>query len=156
MLCPSCGMQNPEGAKFCAKCGTALQAKAAQPEAAGFPTQPVPVQSAAKPAGNPKEPIPGVPGQTQFFMAAAGVSTGAKIRRVVIFIAVIVAICVLVILGIRFTQEQARKREAAAQKQQETEAVQQPAPAPEPAPATAPAQAAPSAPAPGTPSETNK
>jgi hypothetical protein len=146
MLCPSCGMQNPEGAKFCAKCGTALQAKAAQPELAGSPTQPVPVQPAAKPAGNPKEPIPGVPGQTQFFMAAAGVSTGAKIRRLVIFILVIVAICVLVILGIRFTQEQARKREAAAKQQQETEAAQQ----------QAPAQAAPEAPAPATPSATNK
>jgi uncharacterized membrane protein YvbJ len=28
MFCPQCGEENPDGAKFCTKCGTALKAKA--------------------------------------------------------------------------------------------------------------------------------
>jgi hypothetical protein len=63
--------------------------------------------------GSAKEPIPGAPGQTQFFMAAAQVSTGAKLRRVLIFILGAIIVGTGLFLLIRFAmQQQEEKREA--------------------------------------------
>ena len=141
-FCISCGAENPEGAKFCAKCGAKQEIEAAPPsEAAGKPadlpmpappppaaapeaptpvipqpaapitlepkptpqavpeteteteTEPAPepapvtAKEALKPPqvkpqqGSAKEPIPGAPGQTQFFMAAAQVSRFCRTGR---------------------------------------------------------------------------
>ena len=48
MFCSVCGKQNPEGAKFCAGCGSPLEATPAQPTA----------QPAAQPAPAPQTPTP--------------------------------------------------------------------------------------------------
>src|SRR3954451_15756127 len=41
MLCPSCGHENPEGAKFCSQCGSRLPAEQSRPvEAATEPAAP--------------------------------------------------------------------------------------------------------------------
>jgi hypothetical protein len=62
--------------------------------------------------GSAKEPIPGAPGQTQFFMAAAQVSSGAKIRRVLIFVLGAIIVGTGLFLLIRFAmQQQEEKRE---------------------------------------------
>jgi class 3 adenylate cyclase len=37
--CPSCGTENPPGAKFCIECGTALQGTAAAPTAESGPPE---------------------------------------------------------------------------------------------------------------------
>ena len=77
MICPSCGGNNPEGAAFCASCGTSLVAAApaaaqpaavaapaaAQPAAVAAPAaaQPAyqPVQPAAQPAYGQQQPVYG-------------------------------------------------------------------------------------------------
>jgi class 3 adenylate cyclase/tetratricopeptide (TPR) repeat protein len=46
-LCPSCGAENPAGAKFCMECGTALSGDAPQPAAA--PAQPAAPSAEAPP-----------------------------------------------------------------------------------------------------------
>jgi hypothetical protein len=67
--------------------------------------------------GSAKEPIPGAPGQTQFFMAAAQVSAGAKIRRVLIFVLGAIIVGTGLFLLIRFAmQQQEEKREAMGEK----------------------------------------
>ena len=99
-LCSSCGAENPEGAKFCAKCGKLM----VHPAASTVPTQPM-AQAAQPPVSKPVagreppearqeaasqegeiKPNPNAPGQTHFFISAAKVSTAAKVKRVVFFI----------------------------------------------------------------------
>jgi len=60
--------------------------------------------------GSAKEPIVGAPNQTQFFMAAAGVSTGAKMRKAVLFVVVAVAIGLAGFFLIRFAMEQQEQK----------------------------------------------
>jgi hypothetical protein len=48
------------------------------------------------------EPDPMAPGQTQFFVAAAGVSQSSKIKRVVFFFIGAIIIGVVIFLGLRF------------------------------------------------------
>ena len=133
-FCSSCGAENPEGAKFCARCGQGMAQSAAPvkpaqasakpaaprvqppPEQKPAPgvaqapakprVQPAPAQSpqpaqpqitakealasppVPKPSDVPGGPDPNAPGQTQFFMAMAGVSTGSKIRRIILFVVI--------------------------------------------------------------------
>ena len=58
-----------------------------------------------KPSGSAKEPMPGAPGQTQFFIAAAGVSKGAKIKKLIFFIIGILAIGAAVFLFIHLASK---------------------------------------------------
>ncbi len=151
-FCPSCGAENPDVAKFCAKCGQALvvpDSAATQPQApAAAQAQPRPVsQPAPQPQAQPQpvpqpapqaqrpaqaqmtaksalasppvpkpskvrsEPDPNAPGQTQFFMAAAGVSTGSKIKRIILFIigAVIVGTGIFLLINYGFIKKEPPK-----------------------------------------------
>lgn len=56
MICPVCGLDNKEGAKFCADCGEPLKMQA--PVSAQPHTEPVP-QPAQQPAYNEPQPMPG-------------------------------------------------------------------------------------------------
>ncbi len=58
MKCVNCGTENPDGAKFCIKCGASLAAPAtaAQPPAAGTPAPPTPPAPPAPPAQTPAAP----------------------------------------------------------------------------------------------------
>jgi hypothetical protein len=95
-FCASCGTPNPDGARFCAKCGSPMGAapQAAQPPQPAAAPKPaaVPAKQALAPARVPVPaastdgPDPNAPNATQFFVAAAGVSTASKIRRVLLFV----------------------------------------------------------------------
>jgi hypothetical protein len=130
--CPSCSTANPDSAKFCAHCGKPLPAAAVSPQAQrvaqpmASPRQPSgannpPAQPAAhgvrpepltgKQVFQQKsqrqsfvntEPDPSAPGQTQFFVAAAGVSASSKIKRVVFFFIGAILIGVVIFFGLRF------------------------------------------------------
>jgi hypothetical protein len=79
--------------------------------------------------GSAKEPIPGAPGQTQFFMAAAQVSTGAKLRRVLIFILGAIIVGTGLFLLIRFAMQQQEEKREATVSEKPAEASTAPAPA---------------------------
>jgi hypothetical protein len=192
-FCISCGAENPEGAKFCAKCGTKqvtetapepvvkekpaglpmpsappaptpvipqpakppppesepvmLKPKPAAPEPKPEPkpeppAAPTPAPSGSTtakealkspemkpPKGSPKEPIPGAPGQTQFFMAAAQVSTGAKIKRVLIFVIGAIILGTGLFLLIRFAMQKQEEKREATTSEKPAEAATMPAPA---------------------------
>ena len=54
--CPSCGSENPPGAKFCIECGTSLSAEAAGATATPVaPPPPAPPPPAAPPAAQPSQ-----------------------------------------------------------------------------------------------------
>jgi uncharacterized protein HemX len=87
--------------------------------------------------GSAKEPIPGAPGQTHFFMAAAQVSTGAKLRRVLIFILGAIIVGTGLFLLIRFAMQQQEEKREATESQKPSGAATAPAttaPDPEAAP----------------------
>ena len=121
--CPSCSAANPDSAKFCAHCGKPLPAMA--------PSQQPPVQRVAQPMASPRQPVardvrpepvtgkqafqqkpqqppvnaepdPTAPGQTQFFVAAAGVSTSSKIKRVVYFLIGAIIFGLVIYFGLKF------------------------------------------------------
>lgn len=123
-FCNSCGAQNPDSAKFCAKCGTSL----ADASNANLASSAQPVNNPIQPADNlfnansdkdptfvqpPRGAPPEVGGQTRFYMAAAGVSSGAKFKRFVFFVVVTVVVGIALFLLIRFSiQKQQANREA--------------------------------------------
>jgi uncharacterized protein HemX len=89
--------------------------------------------------GSAKEPIPGAPGQTHFFMAAAQVSTGAKLRRVLIFILGAIILGTGLFLLIRFAMQQQEEKREATISEKPAEASTAPAPsAPAPEAAASP------------------
>jgi hypothetical protein len=121
--CSSCNTANPDGAKFCVHCGKPLPAAAASPrqpaaaqppapvrapEAPAEPVRPLPItgkqafQPKSAHAPVPSEPDPSAPGQTQFFVAAAGVSTGSKVKRVVFFFIGAIIIGLVIFFGLKF------------------------------------------------------
>ena len=142
--CSSCGAENPEGARFCSKCGNQLSvsspvqtpkdhptepaqpvatSKSPQTESPESQPQPQPPQPQPKaisteapqqkeathqmsPPQDPKQPIPGAPGQTQFFMSAAKVSTGAKVKRVVFFLMGALIIGTAIFFFVRYMLQQ--------------------------------------------------
>ena len=155
-FCSSCGTENPDGAKFCAKCGNSVAASAApqppaqpaapaQPEAPAQP--PAPAQTPAKKAlASPKVPKPSrakggpdpnAPDQTQFFLAAAGVSLGSKIKRIILFIlaALVVGAAIMALIQYGFLKKE--DPVAKIEKKNPIPAATQPAPPPA-APVTAP------------------
>jgi len=172
-FCSSCGTENPENAKFCAKCGASMAAAPAVAPPAPRPAapQPVqPVQAAAPPTappavqparaappvptpakqalssppvkaqvGSKKEPIPGAPNQTQLFMAAAGVSTGAKFKKLIIFIVVALIVGTGLFFLVRFAMHQQEQKAQATKSEKKVKT----APATVPVPAAAPAAPAP-------------
>ena len=85
-LCGSCGKDIPAGAKFCGICGHPMESSA-------------PLQA--------QDPIQGIPGQTNFFKAAAEVDRESQIRRIlkgVIMLAVVI-LGLLGLLAFIFTQQ---------------------------------------------------
>ena len=117
-FCATCGTENPDGARFCAKCGNAMSAAPqTAPQAPPPAPQPAP-QAAPQPApkaapkpGFANGPDPNAPNQTQFFMAAAGVSAGSKVKRILLFVVVAMAIGTGAFFLLRFALD---KKEAAA------------------------------------------
>jgi hypothetical protein len=90
MQCPNCGNINPEGAKFCRRCGQALTAAvtaptplapAAQPAPAPTAPPPAPAAIAQPPAARPPAAPPGRLSQlldgTDLLLAIAGTGLGA-------------------------------------------------------------------------------
>jgi hypothetical protein len=81
------------------------EVRAQQPLAQGARPEPITGKQVfqQKPQHQPNaEPDPTAPGQTQFFVAAAGVSRSSKIKRVVFFIVGAIIIGVVIILGLRY------------------------------------------------------
>lgn len=56
MHCPNCGLANPDTAKFCANCGTALGAAAGSFHSSQGPPPPPPPPYQAPPQGGPYRP----------------------------------------------------------------------------------------------------
>jgi len=89
---------------------------AAPAPAAPKPAAPAPAKQAlkspnVKPAqGSAKEPIAGAPNQTQFFMAAAGVSTGAKMKKLIFFIVGALVIGTGIFFLIQFAMNQQEEK----------------------------------------------
>ena len=83
--CSSCGKDVPAGAKFCGICGHPMGQQS--PPSPSSPSSRSAAPSAASAAEDPPsgstDPIPGIPGQTNFFKAAAGVDRGSQIRRTI-------------------------------------------------------------------------
>jgi TM2 domain-containing membrane protein YozV len=71
MFCSKCGAENPDGAKFCAKCGNALAAPVAPPTVA-----PDTVRAAAAPAAaavpTPTGKTPWIAAVLSFFISGLG------------------------------------------------------------------------------------
>ncbi len=90
--------------------------------------------------GSKKEPIPGAPNQTQFFMAAAGVSTGAKFKKLIIFIVVALIVGTGLFFLVRFAMHQQEQKVQATKLEKKTHT--SPAPGPAAAPEAVPAEPA--------------
>jgi hypothetical protein len=159
--CPSCNTANPNGAKFCAHCGKPLPAAAVSPQPqAQRVAQPVASPRQPQPQGARPEPLTGkqafqekpqhqpfanagpdptAPGQTQFFVAAAGVSESSKIKRVVYFFIGAILIGVVIFFGLRLALKvssenlTSRVSPAATETQPGTEAAGSAAPSTQPA-----------------------
>ncbi len=135
-FCTSCGTQNPDSAKFCAKCGSSLADVATvnpgpvSPASLGM-DQPESLQGGDffRPGRDSDATVPrahsglrpGESGQTNFYMAAAGVSSGAKFKRFLMFVVVIAVVGTGLFWLIRFSiQKQKETREALEKKTVQT------------------------------------
>ena len=61
MICPSCGKENPDGAKFCRFCGTKIEGAPAPQETTAFHAVPVPPVRPEQPAPNSDPPAVVIP-----------------------------------------------------------------------------------------------
>jgi hypothetical protein len=132
-FCSTCGTQNPDQAKFCAKCGQPLAAAAAArpepPQAQVTAREALSSPPVPRPSGPfSRDPDPNAPNQTQFFMAAAGVSTASKAKRALVFILIAGLVAALIWAFVYYGIMQ-KEDPAAKLKRQKAATVQTEAPA---------------------------